>query len=109
MARAEPGVRPRDRQMSALRRRLSEDQVLVVDGAMGSMLYQRGVFVNVCYDELNLNRPELVRGVHEAYVRAGAEIEATPPEPVVVETGNIVPRSLVNVTTAPATGWSSWL
>lgn len=77
MARSEPGVRPRERQMSALRRRLSEDQVLVVDGAMGSMLYQRGVFVNVCYDELNLNRPELVRGVHEAYVRAGAEILET--------------------------------
>jgi homocysteine S-methyltransferase len=60
--------------MSVLRERLDDGHVHVMDGAMGTMLYQRGVFVNVCYDELNLNRPELVRGVHEAYVRAGAEI-----------------------------------
>jgi len=63
--------------MSALRQRLNERRVLVMDGAMGSMLYQRGIFVNVCYDELNLNRPELVRGVHEAYIRAGAEVLET--------------------------------
>ena len=60
--------------MSGLRKRLEDGYVHVMDGAMGTMLYQRGVFVNLCYDELNLNRPELVRGVHEAYVRAGAEI-----------------------------------
>ncbi len=41
---------------------------------MGTMLYNRGVFVNVCYDELNLTQPALVREVHEAYVQAGAEI-----------------------------------
>ena len=63
--------------MSALRKRLADGHVHLMDGAMGTMLYQRGVFVNVCYDELNLNRPELVRGVHEAYVRAGAEILET--------------------------------
>ena len=63
--------------MSALRKRLADGHVHVMDGAMGTMIYQRGIFVNVCYDELNLNRPELVRGVHEAYVRAGAEILET--------------------------------
>lgn len=63
--------------MKDLRERLRDGHVHVMDGAMGTMLYQRGVFVNVCYDELNLNRPELVRGVHEAYVRAGAEILET--------------------------------
>ena len=63
--------------MSTLRERLDDGPVHDVDGAMGTMLYQRGGFVNVCYDELNLNRPELVRGVHEAYVRAGAEILET--------------------------------
>ena len=63
--------------MSGLRKRLQDGHVHVMDGAMGTMLYQRGVFVNLCYDELNLNRPELVRGVHEAYVRAGAEILET--------------------------------
>jgi homocysteine S-methyltransferase len=63
--------------MNDLRKRLEDGLVHVMDGAMGTMLYQRGVFVNLCYDELNLNRPELVRGVHEAYVRAGAEILET--------------------------------
>jgi methionine synthase I (cobalamin-dependent)/5,10-methylenetetrahydrofolate reductase len=63
--------------MSALRKRLADGHVHIMDGAMGTMIYQRGVFVNICYDELNINRPELVRGVHEAYVRAGAEILET--------------------------------
>jgi homocysteine S-methyltransferase len=44
---------------------------------MGTMLYSRGVFVNVCYDELNLSQPALVQEVHEAYVQAGAEILET--------------------------------
>jgi homocysteine S-methyltransferase len=60
-----------------LKERLEDGHVHVMDGAMGTMLYSRGVFVNVCYDELNVTRPELVRGVHEAYVRAGAEILET--------------------------------
>jgi methionine synthase / methylenetetrahydrofolate reductase(NADPH) len=56
---------------------LSDGRVHVLDGAMGTMLYNRGVFVNVCYDELNLTQPALVREVHEAYVQAGAEILET--------------------------------
>lgn len=52
-------------------------RVLVADGAMGTMLYSRGVFINRCYDELNLSAPDLVRGIHEEYVRAGAEILET--------------------------------
>jgi homocysteine S-methyltransferase len=44
---------------------------------MGTMLYSRGVFVNVCYDELSLKQPALVQEVHEAYVRAGAEVLET--------------------------------
>jgi len=63
--------------MKDLRERLRDGHVHIIDGAMGTMLYQRGFFVNVCYDELNLSRPELVRGVHEAYLRAGAEILET--------------------------------
>ncbi|MEE9133861.1 MAG: bifunctional homocysteine S-methyltransferase/methylenetetrahydrofolate reductase [Gemmatimonadota bacterium] len=43
------------------------------DGAIGTELYQRGIFINVCFDELNLKRPELVREVHGAYREAGAE------------------------------------
>jgi homocysteine S-methyltransferase len=49
-------------------------RVLVADGAMGTMLYSKGVFINRSYDELNLSAPALVREVHEGYVRAGAEI-----------------------------------
>jgi homocysteine S-methyltransferase len=47
------------------------------DGALGTELYQRGVFINVSYDELNLKRSELVREVHDAYRDAGAEILET--------------------------------
>jgi len=54
-----------------------ESRALVADGAMGTMLYAKGVFINRCYDELNLSSPDLVRGVHLDYVRAGAEILET--------------------------------
>ncbi|HJR41080.1 MAG TPA: bifunctional homocysteine S-methyltransferase/methylenetetrahydrofolate reductase [Gemmatimonadaceae bacterium] len=53
------------------------DRVAVFDGAMGTMLYQRGVFINQCYDELNLRSPDLVRAVHRSYVDAGAEVIET--------------------------------
>ncbi len=63
--------------MATLRDLLSDGRVHLLDGAMGTMLYSRGVFVNVCYDELNLTQPGLVQEVHEAYIRAGAEILET--------------------------------
>ena len=50
---------------------------LVVDGAMGSQLFERGVLYNACLEELNLTRPELIRKVHEDYVRAGANVIET--------------------------------
>ena len=56
---------------------VQDNRVHVFDGAMGTLLYNRGVFVNVCYDELNFSRPELVRGIHEEYINAGAEILET--------------------------------
>ncbi len=63
---------------AALLARLTDpDAVVVFDGAMGTMLYQRGVFINQCYDELSLRAPDLVRGVHEEYVKAGAEVVET--------------------------------
>jgi homocysteine S-methyltransferase len=52
-------------------------RVLVCDGAMGTMLYTRGVFLNRSFDELNLTQPDLVRGVHHSYVRAGADVIET--------------------------------
>jgi homocysteine S-methyltransferase len=60
-----------------LRELLNDGRVHVLDGAMGTMLYSKGFFLNVCYDELNLKHPKLVREVHEEYVRAGAEILET--------------------------------
>jgi methionine synthase I (cobalamin-dependent)/5,10-methylenetetrahydrofolate reductase len=52
-------------------------QVIVFDGAMGTMLYNKGVFINQCYDELNVRAPDLVRDVHKAYKKAGAEVLET--------------------------------
>lgn len=58
------------------RERLSQ-RALVADGAMGTMLYSKGVFINRCYDELNLSSPALVKEVHAEYAKAGAEILET--------------------------------
>lgn len=61
----------------ALARLLAPDQIVLFDGAMGTELYARGVFINQCYDELVLRAPDLVRAVHAAYVAAGAEVLET--------------------------------
>ncbi len=50
---------------------------VLCDGAMGTLLYAKGIFINRCYDELNLSQPELIRGVHHDYLQAGAEIIET--------------------------------
>ena len=55
----------------------SSQRVLVCDGAMGTMLYARGIFLNRCFDELNLTQPDLVAEVHREYVRAGADVIET--------------------------------
>jgi len=54
-----------------------EGRVLVCDGAMGTMLYSKGVFISRSFDELNLSNPKLVREVHLDYVKAGADILET--------------------------------
>ena len=56
---------------------IADGRVHLLDGAMGTLLYSRGVFVNVCYDELSVTRPDLVGTVHQEYVQAGAEILET--------------------------------
>src|ERR1700682_718870 len=56
--------------------RLKHSPVLC-DGAMGTLLYAKGIFINRCYDELNLSQPELIRAVHHDYLQAGAEIIET--------------------------------
>src|SRR5215469_12209877 len=53
------------------------DRPVLADGAMGTVLYARGIFINRCYDELNLSDPSLILSVHEEYLQAGAEILET--------------------------------
>src|SRR5438552_3250402 len=59
-----------------LLKRLKQSPVLC-DGAMGTLLYAKGVFINRCYDELNLSQPDLIRNIHHEYLQAGAEIVET--------------------------------
>ena len=56
---------------------LDSDSLQIFDGAMGTMLYSKGIYINRSYDELNLVAPDLVREVHAEYVRAGADIIET--------------------------------
>ncbi|HVC89532.1 MAG TPA: bifunctional homocysteine S-methyltransferase/methylenetetrahydrofolate reductase [Acidobacteriaceae bacterium] len=56
---------------------LFQTRSVLCDGAMGTMLYERGVFIHRCYDELNLSQPDLIRTIHEEYLQAGAEIVET--------------------------------
>jgi methionine synthase I (cobalamin-dependent)/5,10-methylenetetrahydrofolate reductase len=56
---------------------LESDRAHVFDGAMGTMLYSKGVYINRSFDELNLTSPDIVLGIHREYIRAGAEIIET--------------------------------
>ncbi len=61
---------------SDLLSRLKAGPVLC-DGAMGTLLYGKGIFINRCYDELNVSQPDLIRGIHQEYLHAGADIIET--------------------------------
>jgi homocysteine S-methyltransferase len=63
--------------MPDFRELLADGRPHLFDGAMGTMLYGKGVYINRCYDELNVSQPELVRDIHRAYVKAGADILET--------------------------------
>jgi len=54
-----------------------DDRVLVCDGAMGTMLYGKGVFINRCFESLNQTQPDLVVDVHLEYLKAGADVIET--------------------------------
>src|SRR5437763_5529480 len=56
---------------------LDSDSIYVFDGAVGTRLYDKGIYINRSYDELNLVAPDLVREVHDEYVKAGADIIET--------------------------------
>ena len=69
-----PGESAVETPQSAAVDELFSGRTVLCDGAMGTMLYSRGVFINRCYDELNLSQPDLVRTVHMEYLQAGAEL-----------------------------------
>jgi methionine synthase / methylenetetrahydrofolate reductase(NADPH) len=73
MTAAEPTTASR----AAEFRRKLESGLVVADGAMGTMLYGKGIFINRCFDELNLTSPQMIKEVHQEYVKAGAEIVET--------------------------------
>src|SRR5918911_1799754 len=52
-------------------------QVLVCDGAMGTMLHAGGVSLDRSLPELNVSHPDLVRSIHRAYIAAGADVIET--------------------------------
>lgn len=56
---------------------LSSDQIIMLDGGMGTMLYTKGVFINNSFDAVNLSAPHLIQEIHEAYLNSGAQIIET--------------------------------
>ncbi len=59
------------------RKLMEKTGIVVFDGAMGTMLFKRGLFINRCYDQANLTNPEMVRDIHREYVQAGAMVIET--------------------------------
>jgi len=53
------------------------ERVILFDGAMGTEIYRQGVFINRSYDEVSVSQPDIVRGIHAAYMRAGADVLTT--------------------------------
>jgi len=62
--------------MKSFRERLG-NEIILFDGGTGTYLYEKGVYINRCFDELNLTSPELVTEVHRDYINAGADIIET--------------------------------
>jgi homocysteine S-methyltransferase len=65
-----------DTAMKSFRERL-RNEVIVFDGGVGTYLYEKGIYINTCFDELNLTNPDLVAEVHRDYVNAGADVIET--------------------------------
>jgi homocysteine S-methyltransferase len=70
---AEP---PTQTRVAEFRKKI-QSKIVVADGAMGTMLYAKGIFINRCFDELNLSAPALVKEIHQEYTKAGAEVLET--------------------------------
>lgn len=62
--------------MKTFREKL-QNEIIVFDGGVGTYLYDKGIFINTCFDELNINNPDLVSEIHRDYVNAGADVIET--------------------------------
>lgn len=56
---------------------LSQGKAILFDGAMGTMIYDKGIYINQCFDNLNLTQPRLIEEIHEEYVKAGCDVVET--------------------------------
>ncbi len=54
-----------------------KEHPLIFDGAMGTTIYSKGIFINTCFEELNITNPELIKSIHKEYVEAGADVILT--------------------------------
>lgn len=63
--------------MKGFRERLQNNEVVVFDGGVGTYLYEKGIYINTCFDELNSTNPDIVSEVHRDYVAAGADVIET--------------------------------
>ncbi|MFW6303814.1 MAG: homocysteine S-methyltransferase family protein, partial [Candidatus Sumerlaeota bacterium] len=54
-----------------------QESTLIFDGAMGTLIYSRGVFINRCFEEISLSNPDLIIDLHEEYLDAGAQVIET--------------------------------
>jgi methionine synthase I (cobalamin-dependent)/5,10-methylenetetrahydrofolate reductase len=63
--------------MKGFRERLQNNEVVVFDGGVGTYLYEKGIYINTCFDELNITNADIVSDVHRDYVAAGADVIET--------------------------------
>jgi len=63
--------------MRDFRKFLREEPYIIFDGAMGTNLYDHGIFINQSFDAVNINNPQLVKEVHREFVNAGADVLVT--------------------------------
>ena len=63
--------------MKGFRERLQNNEVVIFDGGVGTYLYEKGIYINTCFDELNSTNPDIVSEVHRDYVAAGADVIET--------------------------------
>jgi methionine synthase I (cobalamin-dependent)/5,10-methylenetetrahydrofolate reductase len=72
----DPARAPMDTNVKSFRERLRSG-IIVFDGGVGTYLYEKGIYINTCFDELNLTNPDLVAEVHRDYIAAGADVVET--------------------------------